>query len=426
MHVYNIDLTITNILKKYHQKGVKYIEVNINRLKENLIKLGWIGYDGKNKNIPYGDEGITRIAYSEEYDKADELVSKLMEKAGLEVYHDPVGNLFGTLCSDKRDEHIMIGSHIDTVPRGGMFDGSLGVLGALETVQILSENNYSNNYNLTVAAFIGEEGTEIGGTLGSRCFTGDIELNKQEINFFKDKGINYEDINFNSIDKKNIKNYLELHIEQGKILQKENTPIGVVQGIVGIARYKVTVIGEANHAGTTPMELRDDALVKASRLITKVKKTVEDVEGGLVGTVGKIKAEPGAVNVIPGRVDFTLELRDMEKEKMELVIDKIKAGFADNELIIEDDFYEESVYLNEQVQDEIINSADKLNYDYKEMISGAGHDANSLSKITSAGMIFVPSNKGISHSPEEWTDWVDVKKGIEVLLETIKSLDKSN
>ena len=405
---------------------MKYIKVNLNRLKENLIELGWIGYNGNNKNLPYGDNGITRLAYSKEYKKADKFVGNLMEKAGLKVYRDSVGNLYGTLTSPETDEHIMIGSHIDTVPEGGMFDGALGVLGALETVQTLIENDYSNNNNLTVVAFTGEEGTEIGGTLGSRCFTGEIELNKKELEFFKNKGINSEDLMKTKIDKEKIKNYLEMHIEQGEVLKNEDISIGVVKGIVGIARYKVTVIGEANHAGTTPMKLRDDALVKASKLITKVNEIVEDIGGDLVGTVGQIDVEPGAINVIPGRVEFTIELRDMEKANINQVMKKIKSSLNKNELMIEDILYEESVYLNEKVQNIIKKSAQKLNYDFKEMISGAGHDANPLSKITSTGMIFVPSHRGISHSPEEWTDWKEIQKGIEVMLEAVKSLDKPN
>lgn len=400
------------------------MEINLSRLKENLIELGWIGYNGNNKKLPYGDSGITRLPYTKEYTQADKFVGNLMEKAGLEVYHDSVGNLFGTLSSAETDEHIIIGSHIDTVPEGGIFDGSLGVLGALESLQTLIENNYSNNYNLTVAAFIGEEGTEIGGTLGSRCFTGEIELNGKEIEFFKDKGISPEDVREAKIDQNKIKNYLEMHIEQGEILKDEDISIGIVQGIVGIARYKVTVLGEANHAGTTPMILRDDALIKASKLIMKINKVVKELGGDLVGTVGTIKVEPGAVNVIPGRAEFTIELRDMEKDKINTVMDKIKESFDEEELLIEDILYEGGVYLNKKVQDAIKKSAKSLNYDYKKIVSGAGHDANPLSKITSTGMIFVPSYRGISHSPEEWTDWEEIKKGTEVMLETIKNLDK--
>src|SRR6056297_205193 len=170
------------------------MKIDMKRLKNNLIELGWKGYNGNNKDLPYGDKGITRLPYTEEYNKADKFVEELMHKAGLEVYHDSVGNLFGTLNSPKTDKHVMVGSHIDTVPEGGMFDGALGVLAALESLETLKENGYTNNYNLTMAVFIGEEGTEIGGTLGSRCFTGDIELNEKEIEFFKDKGISIEKV----------------------------------------------------------------------------------------------------------------------------------------------------------------------------------------------------------------------------------------
>ena len=400
------------------------MEINLERLKENLIDLGWIGYKGTNKDLPYGDKGITRLPYTDEYKKADKFVVNLMKKAGLEICHDSVGNLFGTLSSSKSDKHIVIGSHIDTVPQGGIFDGNLGVLGALESLQTLKENDYDNNYNLTVAAFIGEEGTEIGGTLGSRCFTGNIELNEKEIEFFKEKGITVEEVKNTKVDKSKIKNYLEMHIEQGGILEREEIPIGIVQGIVGIARYKATIKGKANHAGTTPMNMRDDALVKASKIILKVNEIVNKIGGDLVGTVGEIEVEPGAVNVIPGKAEFTIELRDMEKENIEKVINKIKESLDEKELMVEDILYEGSEYLDKEVQQSIKKSAKKLDYDYKEMLSGAGHDANPLSTITSAGMIFVPSHKGISHSPEEWTDWEDIKKGTEVMLETIKELDK--
>lgn len=399
------------------------MKINLDRLKENLIELGWIGYDGNNKELPYGDKGITRLPYTEEYMKADKFVGDLMNKAGLEVHHDPVGNLFGTLTSSKTDKHIVIGSHIDTVPQGGIFDGSLGVLGALESLETLKENGYENNYNLTVAAFVGEEGSKIGGTLGSRCFTGAIELNKKEVEFFRNKGISSEDVKKAKIDKNKIRNYLEMHIEQGEVLERGEITIGVVKGIVGIARYKAIVKGKANHAGTTPMDLRDDALVKASKLIIKINEFVNELGGNLVGTVGEIEVEPGAVNVIPGKVEFTIELRDMEKDKIKKVMKKVQKSLDEGELTIEDILYEGGVYLDKEVQEAIKEAAENLNYDYKEMISGAGHDANPLSEITSTGMIFVPSHKGISHSPEEWTNWKDIKKGTEVMLETIKKLD---
>jgi len=215
-----------------------------------------------------------------------------------------------------------------------------------------------------------------------------------------------------------------MHIEQGELLEKEEIPIGIVEGIVGIARYKVTVTGKANHAGTTPMNMRDDALVKASKIISSVNEFVNEIGGDLVGTVGEIEVEPGAVNVIPGKAEFTIELRDMEKEKIEKVMNKIKDSLGEEELAVEDILYEGIVYLDKEVQNSIKKSAKRLDYDFKEMISGAGHDANPLSKITSAGMIFVPSHNGISHSPNEWTDWEDIKKGTEVMLETIKELDK--
>lgn len=404
------------------------MKINLQRLKNNLIDLGFIGYNGEDENdLPFGDKGITRLPFTKEYDKADDFVVNLMQEAGLEIKHDSIGNLFGTLSTDnENEEHIIIGSHIDTVPQGGIFDGALGVLSAIESLKILQENNYDNNYNLTVAAFIGEEGREeLGGTFGSRCFTGDVKLNDKEIDFLDNVGVSPEDVKNAKTDSSKIKNYLEMHIEQGAVLENEEISIGIVQGIVGIARYKAIVKGVANHAGTTPMDLRDDALVKASKLIIKINEIVKEIGENLVGTVGEIEVEPGAVNVIPGKCEFSIELRDMEKENMEEVINKLKEIGKNESLIIEDLLYEGGVYLDKEVQKAIKNSAEKLSYNYKEMISGAGHDANPLSKITSTGMIFVPSHKGISHSPQEWTDWEDIKKGTEVMLETIKFLDQN-
>ncbi len=405
------------------------MKINLKRLEKNIVDLGWIGYNGdENNKLPYGNKGITRLPFTEEYKKADDFVVKLMEDSGLEVKHDSIGNLFGTMLSsnNEKEESILIGSHIDTVPQGGMFDGALGVLAAIESLHTLKENNYDNNYNLTVAVFIGEEGREeLGGTFGSRCFTGDIELNKKEIDFLETVGKSPEDVENAKTNKNKIKNYLEMHIEQGAVLENEKTPIGIVQGIVGIARYKAIVKGVANHAGTTPMNLRDDALLKASKLIIKLNEIVKNIGGNLVGTVGEIYVEPGAVNVIPGKVEFSIELRDMEKETIEKVMNKFRDIAENDNLIIEDLLYEGGVYLNKNVQQAIKKSAQKSGYDYKEMISGAGHDANPLSEIASTGMIFVPSHNGISHSPEEWTNWEDIKKGTEVMLETIKKLDQN-
>ncbi|NLJ59156.1 MAG: M20 family metallo-hydrolase [Tissierellia bacterium] len=391
------------------------MKINKERLKNNLLDLSKIGY--------VEGQGIRREAFTAAYTEASEFVKDLMKSAGLTVYEDPVGNIFGKYEGKQKNKSILLGSHIDTVPNGGMFDGSLGVLGALECIQALKDNNCQSNYSIEVGAFIGEEGTQVGGTFGSRIFTGEFEYGKNELDYLSTVGISEEDLIKSKRDPSTLKCYLELHIEQGNILNTEDISIGLVKGIVGIAQYNACVTGKANHAGTTPMHLRDDALVKTSKIITNINNIVNELGSPLVGTVGYIKAHPGAINVIPGKVEFTIELRDMEKEKVEKAMEMIMESSKDLDLRVEPLGYEWEVNLDQGIQKLIEESCKDLNYSYKYMYSGAGHDANPLSKITPTGMIFIPSKNGISHSPDEWSDWDDVEKGANVLLNTILKID---
>lgn len=394
------------------------MKINIERLKSNLINLGKIGYqEGK---------GITRSAFTAEYEEGRTFVRKLMKEAGLSVYQDSVGNLFGRFEGKDKNKSILLGSHIDSVPNGGMFDGNLGVLAAIECIQTLKENNYDANFSIEAVAFIGEEGTEVGGTFGSRIFTGEFKANESDLDYLKTVGITGEDIFNSKRDSETLKCYLELHIEQGNVLNFENISIGVVQGIVGIAQYNATVKGKANHAGTTPMNLRDDALVKASKVIVNINDIVNNMGNPMVGTVGYIKAYPGAVNVIPGMVEFTIEIRDMDRKRVLNAMEKIKESCNNLDLEVESLGFEWEVNLNEEMQRIIEESCKELNYSYKYMVSGAGHDANPVSKITPSGMIFIPSKDGISHSPNEWSDWGDVEKGANVLLNTVLKVDSGH
>lgn len=387
------------------------MRINSERLKNNLLNLSKIGYE-KGK-------GITRSAFTKEYEEASAFVMKLIEEAGLIAYRDSVGNIFGKLEGKEKNRSILLGSHIDSVPNGGMFDGNLGVLSAIECMQVLKENKYDANFSIEAVAFIGEEGTEIGGTFGSRVFTGELEPTKSDFEYLKTVGITKEDIINAKRYPDSLKCYLELHIEQGNVLNSKNISIGVVKGIVGIAQYNARVEGKANHAGTTPMNLRDDALIKASKVIIVINDIVNKIGSPMVGTVGYIKAYPGAVNVIPGMVKFNIELRDMDRNKVLNAMEMIKKSCIDLDLEVEELSFEWEVNLNEGIQNLIEESCKELNHSYKYMVSGAGHDANPLSKITPSGMIFIPSKDGISHSPLEWSDWDDVEKGANVLLNTV-------
>lgn len=393
------------------------MRINSERLKNNLINLGKIGYkEGK---------GITRAAFTKEYEEASSFVQKLIEEAGLTYYRDSVGNIFGKLEGKDKSRSILLGSHIDSVPNGGMFDGNLGVLAGIECLQTLKEDNYDINFSLEVAAFIGEEGTEVGGTFGSRAFSGELDLSESDFEYLKTVGISEEDIINSKRNPDSLKCYLELHIEQGNVLNSENLSIGVVKGIVGIAQYNAKVKGKANHAGTTPMKLRDDALIKASKVIISVNDIVSKFGSPMVGTVGYIRAYPGAVNVIPGVVEFTIELRDMDRNRVLNAMELIKESCIDLDLEVENLGFEWEVNLDVGMQNLIEKSCQELDYSYKYMVSGAGHDANPLSKVTPTGMIFIPSKDGISHSPFEWSDWGDVEKGANVLLNTVMKIDNN-
>ena len=405
------------------------MNININRLKKNMIELGWIGFAGdKNKELPIGDKGITRMPYSNDYLEAEEFVREQMEEAGLETFKDPIGNLFGMIPGESQDDQMIVtGSHIDTVIKGGLFDGSLGVLAAVECLGVLKENGYQNNHKLIAAVFNGEAGVKYPPFLGSRAFIGD-EFTDNEMGQIKAARLGEAELEASAVDTRRIKNFLELHIEQGEVLEEMGKPIGIVNGIVGISRYRATTTGRANHSGTTPMELRDDALIKASKIILELERIVKELNqdgGRMVATVGDLKVKSGAVNIIPEEVKFLIEIRDMEKGNIDKVLKTVE-GLEIKGLEIKETYYEESTYLNKAVQNEIASAARSLGYDYMEMLSGSGHHASPMARVTPTGMIFVPSKDGISHSPDEWTDWEDIEKGANVLLETIKRLDKPN
>lgn len=389
------------------------MNINIERLKNDIEELGKIGY--------VKDKGITREAFTENYYHAENFVVALMKDAGLSVRKDGLGNVYGQLKGEKDYPKILVGSHIDTVPNGGKLDGALGVLGAMECVRTMKKNGIINKHPIEVVVFNAEEGSKLGGTFGSRGAVGKVDLENQLIKkAIKEVGLNIEDIKESILDTENIKCYLEMHIEQGGILDKLNIPIGIVTGIVHIERYKVVVDGKANHSGTTPMNMRDDALIKACRFIERIEELSRQKGEGFVGTVGKLEVIPGAINVIPGRVEFYIEFRSLDHNNLKVAEKEIKE-FADRLGNTEVNVHtkKSGVILNNEIQKEIEESCKKLNYKYKYMQSGAGHDAATLGNLVPAGMIFIPSVKGISHSKYEHSTWEDIEKGSNVLLNTL-------
>ena len=403
------------------------LSVNGERLQTRLQGLAEFG------NIPGG--GCGRVAYSEADRDGRNFVMELMRNAGLDVSIDAAGNIIGTRGgSDPTLPPIMFGSHIDSVPNGGNFDGPLGTLGALEVVQTLSDRGITTRHPLEVVAFQNEEA----GKTGSRAMIGAVTDNDLALTTHAGRTI-AEGIEFIGGDptrldaairkRGDIAAFLELHIEQGAVLETEGITIGVVEGIVGIKRWSVVVEGAANHAGTTPMGVRHDALLTAARFIETVNRVITSQPGQQVGTVGQIEALPGAPNVVPGRVNLSLEIRDLEMAKIDQLFEAIAAegsalGDQNGTTVTLEQFYESrGAPTDERIRGVIANSATELGLTNMRMPSGAGHDAQSIAQIAPVGMIFIPSEGGISHSPQEYSRPEDVVAGVNVLLLSVLKLD---
>jgi N-carbamoyl-L-amino-acid hydrolase len=349
---------------------------------------------------------------------------------------DAAGNLIGRRTGSENNlKPLLIGSHIDSVPEGGNYDGVVGSMGAIEVAQTLAEQNLTLRHPLEVVIFQNEEG----GLIGSRAMDG--ELTEKELDLVSRSGktiregikfIGGDPARLNEVkrSKGDIAAYLELHIEQGNTLDTEKINIGVVEGIVGINWWDVTIEGFANHAGTTPMNNRQDALLSAGTFIQAVNRIVMTTPGRHVGTVGRINAFPGAPNVIPGKVVLSLELRDLDAAKIKMLYDKIrdeaqKIATANKTKF---DFTEINVNIpaptDPRIRTLISDAARELGLSTKLMPSGAGHDAQDMARLGPVGMIFVPSVAGISHSPREFSHPADIANGTNVLLHTLLKLDK--
>jgi N-carbamoyl-L-amino-acid hydrolase len=361
----------------------------------------------------------------------------LMKKAGLEVSTDAAGNIIGRRKGKNPSlKPIAFGSHIDMVPDGGNYDGCVGSIGGLEVIEILNEQKLVTNHPLELIIFSNEEG----GTIGSMAMAGNLtadglkQVSQSGLTMaegLRALGGNPDEIARSKRNKGDIHAYFELHIEQGGILDKEKLQIGVVEGIVGIIHWEVTVEGFANHAGTTPMDMRKDALLAASKLVVAVNEVATSVEGRQVGTIGKIAAMPGAYNVIPGKVVMGLEIRDLSYDKIWQLfreIEKRAASIASSSGV-QISFRKEPnesrpAMADKELQAGIVQAAKGLNYGFRFMQSGAGHDAQEIAHIAPVAMIFIPSIGGISHSPKEYSTPVDMANGANVLLQAVLSIDK--
>lgn len=409
--------------------GQSTLKVNQDRLEQRIFDLAKFGLQ------PNGE--TERVAFSDADIEAQQWVISLLKTMGLETHIDFAGNIIGQRKgANSKMKPISFGSHIDRVPNGGNYDGCVGSMAALEVLQVLNENKVQTKHPLEIIIFSNEEG----GVMGSRAIAGHLGKEalavKNSTGYTMGQGImrlggDTTKISEVARKKGGIAAFLELHIEQGGILEKENLEIGIVQGIVGLKWWEVTFDGFANHAGTTPMNARQDALLAAAKFIIAVNEVTNSFEGGQVGTVGKIRAEPGAPNVIPGKVVTSLEIRDLSSEVIEKVYAAIKQKAGEIALASKVkitfnalDTTADPAIMDLTIQEEIAATTKALGFTFKKMPSGAGHDAQDMALITPTGMIFVPSKGGISHSPKEYTSAKDMANGANVLLNTILSLDK--
>ena len=416
------------------------------RLKEDLIESGKFGRVLSKRIERYEQldpqNGITRPTGTKENKDIRDFAVERMKEAGLRVKFDKAGNIFGRKEGSKTSKGaVMCGSHLDSVINGGMFDGSLGVFAAIEAIRRINEEGFDNERPLEVVVFTGEEGSAFKQVLlGSSVLTSKKDL-EEALLMKNDEGVTLEEAlertcykgDFQrSLD--DVEYMMELHVEQGPVLYEGKVPIGIVDNITGLAWIMVSIVGQENHAGTTPMKMRKDALVAASEIISFVNKRanymVNELGASTVGTVGKLNVFPNGTNIVPGRVEMGIDVRDVNKENMENLknetlemIKRIEEKYGvDAE--IQMPITHNPVPLSQEVADIIEKSAKQIGISSKRMNSGAGHDSQNMAEKVKTGMIFVPSINGISHSPMEWTDWEDIKKGAKVLTQALKNLSR--
>ena len=384
------------------------------------------------------DHGIYRMAFSPGDMAAREWLRGRIEEAGLAFFQDGATNLHARLGRGGDVPSVMTGSHIDTVPKAGHLDGALGVLCGLEALRVLKAQGVALQHPLELVAFADEEG-RFGGMLGSQAMTGALTpeslLAARDADgvsltaAMREHGLNALDALRAARDPASIRAFVELHIEQGPVLDRQGITIGVVEGIVGLQRWEVRLIGQANHAGTTPMDLRRDAFAGLAEFGGALPRVLEEHGGPRsVATVGRVELLPGAANVVPGEAHFTLEMRDTDAEvlaELAAAYRRVLSSIARRrELMFEFQVVSElaPVRCDSAVLAEIEAAAAALGASSLRLPSGAAHDTQQMARIVPAGMVFIPSKEGRSHSPAEWTGWADIEVGANVLLNTLYRL----
>lgn len=408
--------------------------INFDRLKDNINALAQIGRQD--------DGGIYRMAFTPEEQQGREWLIEQMKSANIPTHQDGALNIVGRLEDEanKAKPAILVGSHIDTVPNAGALDGALGVLVGLECLTRIKEEGIKTSVPLELIAFSDEEG-RFGGMFGSRALSGQLnpgileEATDLDGHTLKETITNLGFDPYQALDASRpsdqIKYYLELHIEQGPVLDVEELSVGIVTDITGLFKWQVQLTGAANHAGTTPMELRKDAFMGLADFAHEIPRILDE-NGSEASrlTVGNATLYPGSANTVPGKVEFSIDARDVDSEVLEeikIACRKTLSAIA-RRRGLRFDFNEvsliEPVACDSVIKKSIEANAKKLDYGYKLMPSGAAHDAQMMAKVSPIGMIFVPSKNGVSHSPHEWTDWHHIEQGANLMLHTILDLAK--
>lgn len=387
--------------------------------------------------------GLTRFSLTREDRMAREYLKYQLCKLDVKIYEDNAGTLFARReGTDPQAPAIMIGSHFDSVKNGGNFDGPAGVVMALEIFRALEENNIKTRYPLEFVAMIEEEGGRFGsGVFGSRAMAGLVDYDQLERNrdrdgismaqALRDFGFEPEKVAEAKRNKEDVKAFIELHIEQGPILEKEGKDLGIVDFIVGINEFRVQVDGRPDHAGTTPMDMRADALGVASKVVAEIDSYPVPENNGTVATVGVLEIKPGAANIVPAQVVFTVDIRSKDEGSIANVKKKIMARLealtegTDVTYTVTEMLDVKPVKMNEEMVRLFKESAEEKGFTYRNMLSGAGHDAMVMAAVTEVGLVFVPSRDGRSHCKEEWTDYDQLQKGIELIYDTILKLGEA-
>jgi N-carbamoyl-L-amino-acid hydrolase len=383
-------------------------------------------------------DGVSRIGYSDADIAGRKYVFGLVDAAGLKPRIDAAGNIFVRKPgADASLAPVLFGSHIDSVPNGGNFDGDLGSLAAIETLRVLGESGIVTRRPLEAVVWSCEEASFAGNAInGSRAAAGKLRPGELDgvsrgltlAESMRRIGGDPDRLGETRMRSGAFHAYLELHIEQGGTLDKEGTSIGIVEGIVALDHYDVVITGMANHAGTTPMADRQDALIAAAQLTLAVRELVTQEPGPQVGTVGHLEVEPNASNVVPGKVRLSIDLRDLSSEKLRRLGAAIRARAAAigeqtrTQIMLAQTQHAEPALASPEVRTVIQGAVEHLALSHKSLPSGAVHDAQVMAALGPMGMIFVPSIAGISHSPKELTAWDDCARGANVLLQTVLAL----